>query len=149
MAQGQSPPPYLRPWYYRNWFLYPAFILGWPIPSFVWLWPAWAVLILRSPWHNGFVTGTLAWAMLMSGGFMIWLQVRESNADRIVLVLLIAPGVIVTVITQALWTRHKRELASGVAERGSLPQVVKGPDQYQKMRSRRRGRRRGGSRARR
>ena len=50
-----------RPWYYSTWFLALTFILGWPVIQFSiglpvpLLWPAWSILILRSPWHRNFI----------------------------------------------------------------------------------------------
>ena len=62
MNQERPPPPdELKPWYYQYWFLYPVFAF----------WPLWAVLILRSPWHNGVASGAVAWAMLIVGGYWI------------------------------------------------------------------------------
>ena len=110
--QLPPPPQELRPWYYRNWFLISAFVLGWPLPySFV-LWPVWAVLILRSPWHNGIIPGGLAWAMLLTGAFGL-VQLMRSNPSGALALLL--PGLALTVVTQVLWSKHKRELPAALA----------------------------------
>lgn len=108
--KGQLPPPPpqdLRPWYYRNWFLIPAFVLGWPITPLSIVWPLWAVLIIRSPWHNSIISGALAWAMLLTGGFEL-VRLVESNPGAAISRL--APGVMLTVVTQMLWSRHKQAL---------------------------------------
>ena len=110
-SRGQQPPPppqELRPWYYLNWFLIPAFVLGWPIiPSILWLWPVWAVLIIRSPWHNGMMSGALAWSMLLIGAFgLVTLMGSNPGAGVFVLV----PGLALTLVTQVLWSKHKRAL---------------------------------------
>jgi len=108
--KGQQPPPPpqdLRPWYYRNWFLIPAFVLGWPITQMSILWPLWAVLIIRSPWHNGLISGALAWAMLLTGAFVL-VPLMRSNPNAAVMLLL--PSLALIVITQVLWSKHKRAL---------------------------------------
>ena len=148
MEQGQTPrpPDELRPWYYRNWFLYPAFILGWPVWlnfQIVLLWPAWSILIIRSPWHRGFLTGTLAWAMLMSGGALIGLQFVQFRANPVQTLILVAPGLILTVITQFLWARYKKKLPAVESGPAPAPMVVKGPPRSRQERQRRRIRRRG------
>ena len=108
--KGQQPPPPpqdLRPWYYRNWFLFPAFVLGWPIFQLSILWPLWAVLIIRSPWHNGMISGSLAWAMLLTGAFVL-VPLMQSNPGAAVMVLL--PCLALTVVTQVSWSKHKLSL---------------------------------------
>ena len=119
MSQVQ-PPQELRPWYYKNPALVPVFLLGWPIWlefqqfQIVVLWPAWAILIIRSPWHRGFVSGTLAWAMLMSGGALIGLRLLDSRANPLNILMLVLPGLIYTVVTQILWARSKQEILAGI-----------------------------------
>ena len=112
MKQSQSPPPQqLRPWYYQNWVLFPAFVVGWPLhPVSFLLWPLWAVLILRSPWHKGILSGSLAWAMLFSGGVLVVLRLAESQEAALGILALTFPGLLFTMVTQSLWIRHKREL---------------------------------------
>jgi len=99
-----------RPWYYQSWFLIAAFLLGWPLPYFFLLWPVWSVLIIRSPWHRGFLYRVLAWAMLFSGGVLAarWLLQGEVAAYGVLVS--IVPGLVITGVTQFQWTRHKREL---------------------------------------
>ena len=89
--QQPSPPPQdLRPWYYQNWFLIPTFVLGWPITPVSIVWPLWAVLIIRSPWHNGIMSGALAWAMLLSGAFELVGLMRSDPATAL---RVLVPGV--------------------------------------------------------
>ena len=108
MAQEQPTPPNLeRPWYYQNWFLIASFIMGWPLgPPFGVLWPVWAFLILRSPWHSHTLIKGLGWAMLAVGGVMFYRQM-SSDVGRGIATLV--PGIVVTVIIQVLWTRFRQE----------------------------------------
>lgn len=103
-----------RPWYYQSWFLIAAFLLGWPLlyPYFFLLWPAWGVLIIRSPWHRGFLFRALAWAMLFSVGVLMarWLFQGEVAAYGVLVS--VVPGLVVTGFTQFQWTRHKRKLSA-------------------------------------
>ena len=145
-----SPAPENSPWYYKLWFLIPAFILGWPAlplpyPS---LWPVWAVLIIRSPWHTGFITGTLSWAMLLAGGVMMVVKFREPDADIFKVAALIVPGLVITGITQAHWSRHKSEYTDGGDEQMATTAPVEGDAPREPARRRIRQRRRGRSRAR-
>ena len=68
---GESP----RPWYYQNWFLIASFVLGWPLLPEIGLyfsvWPAWAFLIIRSPWHTTYIFRALAWSMIITGGILM------------------------------------------------------------------------------
>ncbi len=99
-----------HPWYYQNWFLIASFILGWPIgPPFGVLWPVWGLLMLRSPWHNQTLMKGLAWAMLVVGGVMFARAMtgEDGTAGRAVATLM--PGLVVTVITQVIWTRFRLE----------------------------------------
>ena len=100
--QPAPPPDEFRPWYYHNMFLFLTFVLGWLM-----LWPVWSVLIMRSPWHNGIISGGLAWAMLLTGGFRLWEQMQSNPTSTVVMLL---PGLALTVATQVLWSRHKRTL---------------------------------------
>ena len=105
------PPNELRPWYYHNLFLFFTFVMGWLI-----LWPVWPVIIIRSPWHNGIISGGLAWAMLLTGGFRLVEQMKSNPTTAVMLLL---PGVALTVMTQVLWSKHKQALpaaAPAVAE---------------------------------
>ena len=98
------PPEALKPWYYQSWFI---------VPTFVW-WPCSAILFIRSPWHNGVVSGALSWAWLIIGGGWIFLRVQlrlrdgEGLLDDPTLFALAAPGVLLTVITQSLWLLRDR-----------------------------------------
>ena len=144
MSQAQ-PPQELRPWYYKNPALFPVFLLGWPIWmefQMVILWPAWAILIIRSPWHRGFVSGTLAWAMLMSGGALIILRVIDSTANPLNILLLVLPGLIYTVVTQTLWAKSKREILASIPLEPATPVVDDRPPRSRRERLRRRLRRR-------
>ena len=136
-----APPEHLKPWYYQYWFLYPVVVF----------WPVWAVLIIRSPWHNGLPSGALAWAMLFCGGYLVvyrqvWLN-RDLNDFTITILI---PGLILTVVTQALWTRDRpriRRLAAQSVETSSPDHAAESPDN--RGRPRKRSRRRSGSRSRR
>ena len=147
MSQAQ-PPQELKPWYYKNPALFPVFLLGWPVwlefqqLQVVVLWPAWAILIIRSPWHRGFVSGTLAWAMLMSGGALIVLRVIDSTANPLNILLLVLPGLIYTVVTQTLWAKSKREILASISLEPATPVVGDRPPRSQRERLRRRLRRR-------
>ena len=98
------PPEALKPWYYQSWFI---------VPTFVW-WPCSAILFIRSPWHNGVVSGALSWAWLIIGGGWIFLRVQlrlrdgEGLLDDPTLFALAAPGVLLTVVTQSLWLLRDR-----------------------------------------
>ncbi len=144
MSQAQ-PPQELRPWYYKSPALFPVFFLGWPVWmefQMVVLWPAWAILIIRSPWHRGFVAGTLAWAMLMSGGAFIGLEVIGSRLDTAQTLLLLLPGLIYTVVTQTLWARSKQDILASVPLEPASQVADDRPPKSQRERLRRRLRRR-------
>jgi hypothetical protein len=99
----QPPPPQsTRPWYYQRWFLFVAFFL----------WPLWPMLVLRSPWHNSLLAGAVAWAILFSGGFLVVVRLSQLGTVAYSTVLLVLPGLGLTVVTQTLWARRKRELAA-------------------------------------
>ena len=109
MAQDQPVPPDLeRPWYYERWFLVPVFAMGWPLsPPFV-LWPVWAILILRSPWHNHTLLNGLAWAMLITGTVLEYKN-AQGEGGLTFAVALIVPGVVVTIVIQVMWNRFRVE----------------------------------------
>ena len=110
MQQDQSVPPDLeRPWYYEKWFLIPVFAMGWPLPfpPFV-FWPVWAILILRSPWHNHVLLNGLAWAMIITGAVMQYKNAQGDGGVAFVVALML-PGALVVVITQIMWTRFRLE----------------------------------------
>ncbi|MEK7806187.1 MAG: hypothetical protein AAB528_00485 [Chloroflexota bacterium] len=147
MSQEQQPPFNVRrPWYYQNWFLIPSFFLGWPFAYPFVLWPVWALLIIRSPWHTSLPIRALAWAMLVTGAILVIQRFREgegAEAGKIaggpeVAVLLILPGFILTVVTQVLWARYRMKLRAG----GLSPTSPPGPSQAPVSSTRRTGTRR-------
>ncbi len=138
-----SPPEELKPWYYQYWFLYPVIVF----------WPVWAVLILRSPWHNGLVSRAVAWAMLIVGGYLIgqqigWQQFQLSELGRFTTTTII-PGLMLTVLTQVFWIRDKKRLREVNREdvpRGEDPPTNSpAPTQSRRSRNRRRSPRSGRS----
>jgi hypothetical protein len=104
-----SPPSELRPWYYQDWFLFPVFIF----------WPVWAVLILRSPWHNGLVSGAIAWAMLIAGSFLVVTRLQMGGTVLQSTLMFIIPGLILTVVTQALWFQDRQKVREKAQEADS------------------------------
>ncbi len=140
MEKEQPKTPGLeRPWYYQNWFLIASFIMGWPIgPPFGVLWPVWSLLILRSPWHNHTLIKGLGWAMLVVGGviFARAMTGEDGTAGRAVATL--TPGLLVTVITQVMWTRFRLE--HGLIIKSQPPSVPSSADEYLPKRSKRRRR---------
>jgi hypothetical protein len=93
------PPPELRPWYYQNLFLVVAFVL----------WPAWPILILRSPWNHGnfgIISGGVAWMVLIVGSVAIFLTVQAGRWDLVVLI--VPPGIVLTVALQVFWASYKK-----------------------------------------
>ena len=145
------PPDALKPWYYQGWFL---------VPTFVW-WPCSAILFIRSPWHNGWLSGALAWAWLIIGGGWVFLRMQyrlRSDAPLLdpTLLALAAPGVLLAIITQSLWLLRDRprirriRAAGGFADyadagAASAAAVQRGPPPL----SRRRRANRGAARSRR
>ena len=117
------PPEALKPWYYQGWFL---------VPTFVW-WPCSAILFIRSPWHNGVVSGALSWAWIIIGGGWIFLrmQLRIQNGDPLLdptLLALAAPGIALTVITQTLWLTRDRPQIRRIREAGGFAAYENGND---------------------
>ena len=107
------PPEALKPWYYQSWFI---------VPTFVW-WPCSAILFIRSPWHNGVVSGALSWAWLIIGGGFIFLRLKDNLDNRgnillglvngqpqtdLTLLALATPGILLTILTQSLWLLRDR-----------------------------------------
>tara|TARA_B100001142_G_scaffold318005_1_gene359581 strand:+ start:4628 stop:5044 length:417 start_codon:yes stop_codon:yes gene_type:complete len=86
----------LKPWYYQDWFLFPSFVF----------WPLWSVLTIRSPWHNGFISGALSWALIFMGIYLLVYQALflGEGISRQGAITFIIPGVALTVITQIHWT---------------------------------------------
>jgi len=139
-----------RPWYYSTWFLALTFILGWPVIQFSiglavpLLWPTWSILILRSPWHRNFITGTVAWAMLMSGGVLVIFQVFSPDlvVNPWLTAIIVAPGLLLAAYTQFLWSRDRASFgsggsrdAAGLAE-GKKPARIRAPRQVRRQRRR-------------
>ncbi len=105
MEEPSPPPQELKPWYYQEWFMFPTAVF----------WPLWAILIIRSPWHNGLVSGAVAWAMLIVGGYLIiWPQLIQSGRLNEFTIVLIIPGLLLTLITQVHWTRYRPALRAGL-----------------------------------
>lgn len=128
------PPNELKPWYYQYWFLYPVIIF----------WPLWPVLILRSPWNNNLIPGAVAWAMLFVGGYLIGQQVYQNQELNQVTITLILPGLFLTVVTQALWLKDKKQVRQA-AQQVAPPTVSNAPAQPRRARNRRRSSRPGRS----
>ena len=153
MAQEQpDPQKQSRPWYYSTWFLALTFILGWPIQFSIGLnvpllWPTWSVLILRSPWHRSFITGTVAWALLMSGGFLVIIQFAatetEGGMHLLLTAVIVAPGLILTAMTQFFWTQDRRKFDVAGSGDAAGTDEAKGPPRIRQPRQVRRKRRRG------
>jgi hypothetical protein len=129
-GERPSPPRELKPWYYQDWFLFPMFIF----------WPLWAVLILRSPWHNGFISGAIAWAMLIAGSFLVAQRLRLGGTVAESTLIFIIPGLVLTVITQVLWFRDKRTLRDK-RQAVDSPTALRTPFQSRRTRARQQGRR--------
>ena len=98
MVDPTPPPEELKPWYYQDWFIFPTVVF----------WPLWAVLIIRSPWHNGLISGAVAWAMLIVGTYwIIWEQLVKLGRLYELTIALIIPGVLLTLFTQFHWIRYR------------------------------------------
>ena len=99
MNQEPLPPPpkELLPWYYQNLFLAVAFVL----------WPSWSILILRSPWHNGILSGGVAWSALIVGSILGVRSVVEGSGS--LLIVFGVPGLVLTLWTQIHWSGYKRQ----------------------------------------
>ena len=145
-----EPPEALKPWYYQGWFL---------VPTFVW-WPCSAILFIRSPWHNGVVSGALSWAWIIIGGGWIFLrtQFRMQNGEPLLdptLLALAAPGIALTVITQTLWLTRDRPRIRRIRDAGGFAEYEDGPTEAsrsadpQESPARRRRANRGSARSRR
>ena len=139
--EGSSPPPQeLKPWYYQEWFMFPTAVF----------WPLWAILIIRSPWHNGLISGAVAWAMLIVGGyFIIWEQLIPDQRLNPITITVIMPGLLLTVITQVHWARYRTALRAGLTSHDSASDSSAGGRASTESRVGARGphRRRRGSRA--
>ena len=109
------PPDALKPWYYQGWFI---------VPTFVW-WPCSALLFIRSPWHNGVVSGAVSWAWLIVGGGWIFLrtQIHWRSGEPLVdptMIALAAPGLFLTVLTQSLWLMRDRPRIRRIRDAGGF-----------------------------
>ncbi len=141
------PPEALKPWYYQGWFL---------VPTFVW-WPCSAILFIRSPWHDGVVSGALSWAWIIVGGGWIFLrtQFRMQNGEPLLdptLLALAAPGVFLTILTQSLWLLRDRPRIRRIRDAGGFADYAEPErDHIEPVESptRRRRPNRGGARSRR
>ena len=146
-----APSDQRRPWYYQNWFLIAAFILGWPVvvgPPFGVLWPVWGVLMLRSPWHNHTLLKGLGWAILVVGGVMIVKTVANDQDTLSLVIATIVPGLLVTLVTQVMWTRYKLEHKQvGAPQAPPVIAPEESPSLSRRSRARRRVQRRRGPRS--
>ncbi len=143
MEEPPAPPQELKPWYYQEWFMFPTVVF----------WPLWAILIIRSPWHNGLISGAVAWAMLIVGGYLIiWPQLIQTGRLNDFTIVLIIPGLLLTLITQVHWMRYRPALRAGLLSSESASDSASGSDSLESRggakgpRRRRRGSRAGRSR---
>ena len=118
----QSPPPpppeELKPWYYQVWFLYPSIMF----------WPLWSLLILRSPWHNGLISGAVAWAALFVGSYAVYawglggragldgLLAGQLTPAALLTGQIILPGLLLIVVTQTHWQRNRRRIMAAARD---------------------------------
>lgn len=131
-----EPPEELKPWYYQYWFFYPVIVF----------WPVWPVLVLRSPWHNHFAWGTAAFTMLIVGSVLIGRQIYENQSLGQFTTTIIIPGLILTVVTQALWLGRDRKRVREAMRQPAPPDKAPAQVQSRRARNRRRGARAGRSR---
>ncbi len=110
MEEPTPPPLELKPWYYQEWFMLPTLVF----------WPLWAILIIRSPWHNGLVSGAVAWAMLIVGAYFIVVeQLIPDRSLNPITITVIMPGLLLTLITQVHWARYRPVLRAGILSSSS------------------------------
>lgn len=138
-----------RPWYYQNWFLIAAFILGWPVvPPFGILWPVWGLLIVRSPWHNHPLLKGLGWAMLFVGAILFVRLIASGGGPAKLTLFTLIPGLLVTLTTQVMWARFRLEQnLGGAVEPPQIVPSVDTPALPRRSRPSRRLHRRGDSRS--
>ena len=86
--------------------------------------------------------------MLVVGLVMIVMGFQEQDAHVFEVAALAAPGLIITVITQAHWSRHKSEYTDGGDEQRPATAPVEDSSAPGPVRRRTRQRRRGRARAR-
>ena len=115
MSPPPVPPDALKPWYYQGWFI---------VPTFVW-WPCSALLFIRSPWHNGILSGALSWAWLIIGGGWLFLraQIHWRNGEPPMdptMIALAAPGLFLTILTQSLWLMRDRPRIRRIRDAGGF-----------------------------
>ena len=133
-GQSPAPPDELKPWYYQYWFLYPMVIF----------WPLWSVLVIRSPWHNGLIIGALAWAWLIIGGYLAFVRLQLGGTVALSTVAIIAPGLLLTVMTQVHWIMNRRRITEAQRDwPDKSPGEPPSADQPGSSRPRRAARRRG------
>ena len=113
-----APPESLKPWYYQYWFLYPAFMF----------WPVWSLLILRSPWHNGLVSGAVAWAALFVGSYLVYawgiggrdglaaLLAGDLTPGNLLTGQIVLPGLVLSIVTQSHWLRNRRRIMAAARD---------------------------------
>ena len=135
-AESPAPPDELKPWYYQYWFLHPMLVF----------WPLWPVLIIRSPWHNGIIIGSLAWAYLITFGGLAYFRLQEGGTVALSTLAYAAPGILLTAITQAHWIKNRRSILAAARNRPPLTSPDSPPGAQT---GRSRARRRPGRRARR
>ena len=123
-------PALQRPWYYQTWFLIGAFILGWPVVTapFGVLWPVWGVLMVRSPWHDHPALKGLGWAHMVVGGVLygnIFRRALAEGGDAIgIAVMILIPGLLITLATQVMWARYRLENRPGADIPPATPIVL-------------------------
>ncbi len=113
-----TPPEELKPWYYQYWFLYPTIIF----------WPLWPALIIRSPWHNGLVSGAIAWALLIVGGYLVYRRMQIGGTVALTTLMLIVPGLMLTLITQIHWQFNRRQILNAATRTKPATALTKSAD---------------------
>lgn len=101
-------------------------------------WPLWPILILRSPWHNGLLSGAVAWAMLFVMSFLIvWEQLVKTGGLNDITIIILIPGLLFTVITQVHWFGYRKTLKDAGTPAAS-PSNAADPVRPPRVRARRR-----------
>ena len=137
MVDPIPPSEQLKPWYYQDWFIFPTVVF----------WPLWAVLIIRSPWHNGLMSGAIAWAMLIVGTYwIVWEQLVKLGRLYELTIVLIIPGVLLTLFTQFHWFRYRTFLRTAQVNGCTTYDQSTTPQIPSNLSTRRRGKRRKRSR---
>ena len=139
MVDPTPPSEQLKPWYYQDWFIFPTVVF----------WPLWAVLIIRSPWHNGLMSGAIAWAMLIVGTYwIVWEQLIKLGRLYELTIVLIIPGVLLTLFTQVHWFRYRTFLRTAQVNGSTTDNQFTTTEIPSNSSTRRRGKRRKRSRQR-